>query len=35
MFDPEDEMDEWVAQVEAGHNFPDSGGDLNVGGFPW
>jgi len=35
MFDPDDEMNEWAAQVEARHNFPDSGDDLNAGGFPW
>lgn len=34
-FDHLEEMDEWAAQVEARHNFPDSGDDLNAGGFPW
>ena len=35
MFGPDDEMNEWAAQVEARHNFPVGGDDLNVGGFPW
>ena len=34
-FDHLEEMNEWAAQVEARHNFPDSGDDLDVGGFPW
>jgi len=34
-FDYREEMDDWVAQVEARHNFPDSGDGLNTGGFPW
>ena len=34
-FDHLEEINEWAAQVEARHNFPDSGDDLNAGGFPW